>query len=404
MSNYNTCGIIRSIDAASHFCVNISVNSAGNLIQNQKNSNNIQRTWCSDTLNGTLVGGNGKQAVVLTHYNCCYENCYCETIAQDFLNYEDDLISFKEDITKNFIFNNSSMFLVLVNGADIFTVDISLFGEMEWISYECGATYFLNENKLCSNTNGYIIHENNVINATNEWLCGANPFDVAPILTENLSLVFSEHKYSIGISLFQTRGELSIIPITNSIKRFPFIKVSKKNLRKIPSRKDSVKGFISAYNFYVQYCHEINAFPNTSNADEVIVLISQKWKSLSKLEKEPFEKSSLLDKQRYLKEIEDINTNNTDNETKLWPNLNTAKKIKKNKNEDDTIVDDKKKPRTAYNIFVNQEKQFIELFDSVLYQKVGLLAGIRWKNMCESEKNLYQLLANQEAQSFKQFI
>jgi hypothetical protein len=398
-NNFATCGIIRCIDAASHFCVNISINSGGKMLDLiQHNSNKIQRTWCSD--NGTLVGGNGKQAIVCSHYNCFSENCYCENIAQDFLNHKGDILSFKENLTKTYIYNNSSMFFVFVNGADIFTLNISFFGEMEWISYESGSTYFLNENKLSNSTHGYILDEKNVLDGTNKWLCGTCPCDVAPILTSNLSLLFSDVNYSSGISLFQTGGQASIIPITNIFEHKPIIDISKKNKRKMPKAKDSVKGYISGYNRFVQHCHDNNDFPNVSNNNSKSILVAQKWKSLSKLEKEPFENSSLLDKQRYLKEIEIANINSN---TKLFPKL---KKIKEEINDDDNKEDNvvKKKPRTAYSIFVNQEKQFIELFDSDLNKKVGLLSGLRWNNISESEKKLYDFLSNEEAQSLKQLI
>jgi hypothetical protein len=107
-------------------------------------------------------------------------------------------------------------------------------------------------------------------------------------------------------------------------------------------------------------------------------VLGERWKRLSRSEKEPFMQLAEMDKRRYKEEkgVKDSSSHHSSSESKV----------------------DAKRSLTAYNHYIRQEKQFIfGLNISEPQTKFGKHGGDRWAAMAVTEKSLYLVIHEVEA-------
>lgn len=154
------------------------------------------------------------------------------------------------------------------------------------------------------------------------------------------------------------------------------------------------KGYISAFNFFFEANHkEFKLQHPTLSPNEAHKLLGQKWKQLNPEERSHWKKMGEDDKLRYLKELSEYNFHN---------DVDVAPRIDPPRGYDysGSIAVDvlKLKPskrfQSAYNLFVKQERQIYASFYSGEKSKsaMGRSASLRWKSMCQEEKDLYVAL------------
>lgn len=184
------------------------------------------------------------------------------------------------------------------------------------------------------------------------------------------------------------------------------------------------KGYVSAFNWFVKgkrndIIKENNEAPGSvmiSN-NEVNRALGLLWKTYSKKDRSQYEELARVDKMRYLKELDEINSKQN---IKIIPRINIPSeylnthdlkllddydksKSSVHSNNSKVILDvtssatvwkgEINRPISAYNHFAHQEKQYISVLgDPHLDSKIGIYLGMRWKSLDEDERNLYRQL------------
>lgn len=143
-----------------------------------------------------------------------------------------------------------------------------------------------------------------------------------------------------------------------------------KKLRK----QDGIKKPTSAYLYFVSDYRMVlkKKGENISKVQEVAKLCGEAWKSMSEKEKEPYLQKYNQDRSRYMKEKEAYD-----------------KKMGKDPNKP-------KRPQTAYFFFLADFRK--EMANKPLPdgKKIPTLAGERWKEMTNEEKNVYEKMVEKD--------
>lgn len=225
---FSPYGIFHNLDAGSTICTFISGNSSGTIIKKNFNDN-IERTYCPLSNIGFIVGGNGSKSVICSHHNCIGEYCECEYISSRFLQSDKNVESFKNEFVNLFVTNNNDciddIFFIFIYRNEIITLKNNNENDYIWESYEEGSYYFYNDNLNSTSNNDNILLENNITKDISDWFCGGNPIDVACNITKNLFNLFqikNQKSNTIGINLFQTGGEVYILPTELNNFNFKF--------------------------------------------------------------------------------------------------------------------------------------------------------------------------------------
>lgn len=131
-----------------------------------------------------------------------------------------------------------------------------------------------------------------------------------------------------------------------------------------------------------------SALHDQVNSNEMMVKLAEKWKQLSKEEREIFETEAKNDKMRYLREVEDF--------SKTHPDETIHNKTKKNH---------VKKPCSAYALFLKETKKVIKAEAPHLKMADVLkVVSEKWKSLNEDERVIFQDRAKVEKDMVKALL
>ena len=154
------------------------------------------------------------------------------------------------------------------------------------------------------------------------------------------------------------------------------------------------KGYVSAFNFFYETKYrDLKQQQQLTDTNDLNKLIGQQWKQLLPDARIPWIKMGEDDKIRYLK---DLAAYNAFTDVKVAPRIEPPQGY----DYDGSITEEKPKLnsahrfQSAYNLFVKQERLMYASFYVGKGSKsaMGKSASLRWKSMCNEEKELYVAL------------
>lgn len=171
-------------------------------------------------------------------------------------------------------------------------------------------------------------------------------------------------------------------------KRKNFIQEWNENEKKFTkkyNKRDIIRGPRSAWIYFIQSNRGNCAVPHTSKP------LSEKWKTMSQEEKNPYYDKESEDFDRYRKEMKLLN----DTDRKL------LRMIKKRKREEKAKIYPKR-CLTAYHLFLQEERpKIIKENPTFKFAEIGKELGNRWKNISIELKATFLQRAEKERKKYK---
>jgi hypothetical protein len=198
----------------------------------------------------------------------------------------------------------------------------------------------------------------------------------------------------------QLREEMEKAGMDLSLLPSPKTKKAKAPKRVTLAKALGVAPCKSAFHYFgMKVRKDLEKEGSDHTAQEVMVIISERWSSLTDKKKAPFQKKADKDKTRYEKEMEAAKESNPEIvEETAKANALIRKERRKNKKNDPNRV---KRGLTAYMIFCNEKRQEVKTSNPDMSAKDVLktLAQM-WKTASDEEKVPYQEKAAEDKERY----